>query len=85
MSKILVIDDDIAICELVKINLELQGYECFYSTDPIKGFAYIKQEKPNLVILDVMMGNVNGFDIAKKNPPFSRYFQNSYYYVNSII
>ena len=66
MSKILVIDDDIAICELVKINLELQGYECFYSTDPIKGFAYIKQEKPNLVILDVMMGNVNGFDIAKK-------------------
>lgn len=66
MNKILIIDDDIAICELVKINLELQGYNCLYATDPIKGFAYIKQEQPDLVILDVMMGNVSGFDVAKK-------------------
>ncbi len=66
MSKILIIDDDIAICELVKINLELQGYNCIYSTDPVRGFALIKQEKPNLVILDVMMGAVNGFSVAQK-------------------
>ncbi|MBR2069250.1 MAG: response regulator transcription factor [Candidatus Gastranaerophilales bacterium] len=66
MNKILVIDDDIAICELIKVNLELSGYNCIYSTDPIKGFALILQEEPNLVILDVMMGRVNGFDVAKK-------------------
>ena len=66
MNKILIIDDDIAICELIKFNLELQGYNCMYATDPVKGFAYIKQEEPNLVILDVMMGNVSGFDVAKK-------------------
>jgi len=66
MAKILVIDDDIAICELIKINLELQGHICEYSTDPIRGFALIKQEKPNLVILDVMMGAISGYDIAKK-------------------
>ncbi len=66
MNKILVIDDDIAICELIKINLELSGYECIYSTDPIQGFALIIQEEPNLVILDVMMGRVNGYDVAKK-------------------
>ena len=66
MNKILVIDDDIAICELIKINLELCGYNCIYSTDPIKGFALILQEEPNLVILDVMMGKVNGYDVAKK-------------------
>jgi len=66
MNKILIIDDDIAICELVKINLELCGYNCIYSTDPIKGFALTVQENPNLVILDVMMGKVNGYDIAKK-------------------
>ena len=66
MSKILIIDDDIAICELVKINLELQGYECLYSTDPVRGFALIKQEEPNLVILDVMMGTVNGYSVAQK-------------------
>ncbi len=66
MNKILVIDDDIAICELIKVNLELCGYNCLYSTDPVKGFALIIQESPNLVILDVMMGKVNGFDVAKK-------------------
>lgn len=66
MNKILVIDDDIAICELIKVNLELCGYSCIYSTDPIKGFALIIQEEPNLVILDVMMGRVSGYDVAKK-------------------
>ena len=66
MNKILIIDDDVAICELIKVNLELCGYNCIYSTDPIKGFALIVQEEPSLVILDVMMGRVNGYDVAKK-------------------
>ncbi len=66
MNKILIIDDDVAICELIKVNLELCGYNAFYATDPIKGFALILQESPNLVILDVMMGKVNGYDVAKK-------------------
>ncbi|MBQ7287677.1 MAG: response regulator transcription factor [Candidatus Gastranaerophilales bacterium] len=66
MAKILIIDDDIAICELVKINLELQGHACIYSTDPIRGFALVKQEIPNLVVLDVMMGAVSGYDVAQK-------------------
>ena len=66
MAKILIIDDDIAICELIKINLELQGHDCLYATDPTRGFALIKQENPNLVVLDVMMGAISGYDIAKK-------------------
>lgn len=66
MNKILIIDDDIAICELVKVNLELMGYECIYATNPIKGFALAKQELPNLIVLDVMMGEVNGYEIAQK-------------------
>lgn len=66
MATILIIDDDSAICELIKINLELSGYDCFYETNPTKGFALVKQEQPALVILDVMMGNVSGYDVAKK-------------------
>ena len=66
MAKILIIDDDIAICELIKINLELQGHDCLYATDPTRGFALIKQENPNLVVLDVMMGAISGYDVAKK-------------------
>ena len=66
MNKILIIDDDIAICELIKINLELQGYSCLYSTDPTKGFALVKQELPSLVIVDVMMGSINGYSVAQR-------------------
>ena len=66
MSKILIIDDDDAILELIKINLELCGYECIVSNDPVKGFALAKQEEPDLIILDVMMGRVSGYDVAKK-------------------
>jgi len=66
MNKILIIDDDSAICELIKVNLELSGYECIYSTEPVRGYALVRQEQPSLVILDVMMGEVSGYEVAKK-------------------
>jgi len=66
MNKVLIIDDDEAICELVKVNLELSGYECLSATDPVKGFAIAKQEAPDLIILDVMMGEIDGYSVALK-------------------
>lgn len=66
MNKILVIDDDITINELVKINLELQGYKVITALDGTKGFALAKQEQPSLIILDVMMPEIDGFTVAKR-------------------
>lgn len=66
MSRILVIDDDLAILELVKINLELMGHNVTTTHEPIKGFALAKQEKPDLIILDVMMPEVDGYTIAQR-------------------
>ena len=54
MSKILVVDDDRAINELIKVNMKLAGYEI------------VQQELPNLVILDVMMPNVDGYTVAQR-------------------
>ena len=65
-NKILVVDDDIAINELIKVNLELCGYKVVQAFDGIKGFALCKQEKPSLVILDVMMPEVDGFTVAQR-------------------
>ena len=65
-NKILVIDDDIAINELIKVNLELCGYKVFQAYDGTKGFALCKQEKPSLVVLDVMMPEVDGFTVAQR-------------------
>lgn len=66
MNKILVIDDDNAINELIKINLELAGYKVVQALDGIKGFALAKQELPNAVVLDVMMPEVDGFTVAQR-------------------
>ena len=66
MSKILVIDDDTAINELIKVNLELEGYEVIQAYDGITGFALCKQELPSVVVLDVMMPEVDGFTVAQR-------------------
>ena len=65
-NKILVVDDDTAINELIKVNLELSGYQVVQAFDEVKGFALCKQELPSLVILDVMMPEVDGFTVAKR-------------------
>ncbi len=66
MNKILVVDDDIAINELIKVNLELAGYRVFQAFDGTTGFALCKQEMPSVVVLDVMMPEVDGFTVAQR-------------------
>lgn len=66
MNKILVIDDDEAINELVKINLELFGYTVICADNGTQGYALAKQEMPGLIVLDVMMPEVDGFTVAKR-------------------
>ena len=66
MTKILVVDDDSAINELIKINLELQGYEVIQAFNGVEGFAKAKQEEPSLIVLDVMMPEVDGYTVARR-------------------
>ena len=66
MNKVLVIDDDLAINELIKVNLELAGYKVFQAFDGTTGFALCKQELPSVVVLDVMMPEVDGFTVAQR-------------------
>ncbi|MBR1754462.1 response regulator transcription factor [bacterium] len=66
MTKILIIEDDSAINDLIKINMELCGYEAVQAGDGIIGFALARQERPNLIILDVMMPEVDGYTVAQR-------------------
>ena len=66
MAKILVIDDDKAINELIKVNLELHGYEVMQAFNGTEGFALAKQEMPSLIVLDVMMPEVDGYTVAQR-------------------
>jgi len=65
--KILIIDDDIDLVEVLRIVLESHGYTVIDAQDGDRGFKLIEREKPDLVILDVMMRTEDeGFVIAKK-------------------
>ena len=66
MNRILVVDDDNAINELIKINLELLGYEVITAYDGLQGYTLAKQELPDLIILDIMMPDVDGYTVAKR-------------------
>lgn len=66
MNKILVVDDDLAINELIKVNLELAGHKVIQAFDGTTGFALCKQELPSVVVLDVMMPEVDGFTVAQR-------------------
>lgn len=66
MAKILVVDDDVSINELIKINLELQGHNVVQAFDGVRGFALARQEMPSVIVLDVMMPDVDGFTVAQR-------------------
>ena len=66
MSRILVIDDDPAISELVSINLEMAGYDVSQAEDGIKGQALALQLQPDLIMLDLMLPKVDGFTVCQR-------------------
>ncbi|HDN58887.1 MAG: response regulator [Candidatus Neomarinimicrobiota bacterium] len=63
--KILIIEDDIDLVEALRIVLEKEGYEVIDAQEGEKGYELVVKEKPDLVILDVMMGTQDeGFHVA---------------------
>ena len=67
--KILIIEDDIDLVESIKKLLETKGYYSIIAYDPEDGNVKLKQERPDLIILDVMFGSkgeTKGFDFARK-------------------
>lgn len=66
MKKVLIIEDDISIAKLQKDYLELSSFEVDICTDGIKGLKAMKEKEYDLVILDLMLPKMDGFDILKK-------------------
>lgn len=64
-KKILVVDDDKNICELLNIYLKNEGYNVVFAYDGSDAVNKAKEEKPDLIILDVMMPIINGWEACK--------------------
>lgn len=65
-KKVLVIDDESYIVELLKFNLEMSGYEVYESYDGFDGFLKAKETKPDIILLDWMLPNITGVDVLAK-------------------
>ena len=65
MKKILIVEDDLSIAELQKDYLEIYDFEVKICTDGVSGLNEIKENKYDLIILDVMLPKMDGFDILR--------------------
>lgn len=65
-SKILVIDDEKAIADIIKFNLEKEGYKVSTAYDGEEGVQAVEDVLPDLVILDIMMPKKDGFQVLKE-------------------
>jgi len=64
MKKVLLVDDDVDFGEATKLLLESKGYEVVLAYDGKDGLEKVRAEKPDLVILDVMMPEMSGYDVC---------------------
>ncbi|MBQ3928577.1 MAG: response regulator transcription factor [Clostridia bacterium] len=66
MGKILVVDDDINICELLRLYIEKEGYEVVIANDGGQAVTKFKTEKPNLILLDIMLPVLDGWQVCRE-------------------
>lgn len=71
----MVVDDDPDILDVLTMILESQGYDVVTARNGVEGLAQIEAEKPELMILDLLMPKMDGFDVYKKlqEPKWAKY------------
>ena len=65
MMKILVVEDDESISNLIRINLVAEGYKCICALDGKTGADYIEKDYFDLILLDIMLPEVNGYELLE--------------------
>ncbi len=65
VAKILVIDDDHSVCEMIASSLKLEGFEALQAFDGVEGVEAARRHAPDLIICDILMPNLDGFDTLK--------------------
>lgn len=63
--KVLIVDDEPAIVDLIRINLELEGLETLFCYSGREAVKYAQTFNPDLILLDIMLPDMNGFEVCK--------------------
>jgi len=64
--RILIVDDELAIIKFLRANLEAKGFETLAAMDGAEALETIERELPDLVILDIMMPKMDGFEVCRR-------------------
>ncbi|MFH1651544.1 MAG: response regulator transcription factor [Chloroflexota bacterium] len=70
-SSVLIVDDDPQLIRLVRLNLESEGYRVMVAGDASGAFEHLHRSTPELIILDIMLPGVNGFELCQRIREFS--------------
>ena len=65
-QKIMVVDDDANICELILLYLEKDGYEVIIANDGLKAIELFKQNSIDLIVLDIMLPGADGWQVCRE-------------------
>lgn len=65
-TNILVIDDDVNICELIRLYIEKEGYSAIVAYDGLKGLDAFRKNAPSLVLLDLMLPGMDGLQVCRE-------------------
>ena len=65
-EKILIIDDDVDTLKLVGLMLQKQSYQIVAANNGLQGLEQAESENPDLILLDVMMPGMDGYEVAKR-------------------
>ncbi|HET9850201.1 MAG TPA: response regulator [Candidatus Saccharimonadales bacterium] len=66
MKQIVIVEDDLAIAQMYRLKFEAEGYKVAIAENGVLGLALCEKEKPDLVLLDLMMPEMNGDDMLDK-------------------
>ncbi|MBL0249394.1 MAG: response regulator transcription factor [Elusimicrobia bacterium] len=65
MTRVLVVEDDPRLAKLLEGDLELEGYKVDVARDGLEGLEKAKRGKPDIILLDVMLPKMNGYDVCR--------------------
>lgn len=65
-KKVLVVDDEPYILRSLRMILEMEGYQVETATDGLEALKKVSENKPHLILLDIMMPHMDGYEVAKR-------------------
>jgi two-component system KDP operon response regulator KdpE len=66
MTRVLLVEDDLNIVDLIRSNLAVRGFDTIVSTDGLRALQLLETERPDIILLDLMLPEIDGFELCRQ-------------------